>query len=328
MHSSHVANEAARLKPLAEQVMRRYDLTVRDVSHLATHSNVMFRVISDDGRQMVLRVGTPEANTRSNLKYETDWLVALNRDTDLDLVRPLPTVSGRFVTDATDPATGQNRPCVLFTWVPGTPVGVGAGSFAYRMIGSMCAQLQNHGKTWLPKDPADLRHWDKVFYYDEALDPVVIFNERYDHLFQYQRKSLVERCLPIVEKVIKDTWSSGEPQIVHGDLHEWNVHLVGARLYAFDFEDVMIATPAQDVSVCLYSSRSADRVWEIRSAFREGYEEHAKWPVEDDEQLDGLHAARQIMLMNYAARTLPLEEAMAYLERVFPWLESFLKKYS
>jgi Ser/Thr protein kinase RdoA (MazF antagonist) len=327
MHTSHIATEAARLKPLAEQVMKRYDLDVRDISHLATHSNVMYRVIARDGRQMVLRVGTPSANTRSNLRYETEWLVALNRDTNLDLVQPLPTVSGRYVSDATDPDTGLNRPCVLFTWVPGSPVGIGAGTFAYRMIGSMAAQLQQHGRTWLPNDPADLRHWDRVFYYDESQNPLVIFDGHYDHLFQHSRRALIERAIPVVEDVIKRTWAGGEPQIVHGDLHEWNVHLVGTRLYAFDFEDVMIATPAQDVSVCLYSSRTSKFTDDIRSAFREGFEQHATWPIEDEEQLDGLHAARQLMLMNYAARTLSLEEAMTYLDQVFPQMENYLARY-
>jgi Ser/Thr protein kinase RdoA (MazF antagonist) len=327
MHTSHIATEAARLKPLAEQVMKRYDLVVRELSHLATHSNVMYRVIARDGRQMVLRVGTPSANTRSNLRYETDWLVALNRDTDLDLVRPLPTASGRFVTDVTDPLTGHNRPCVLFTWVPGSPVGLGAGTFAYRTIGSMAAKLQLHGKTWLPEDPGDLRHWDRVFYYDIKQNPLVIFDGHYDHMFRHSRRAIIEKAIPVAEKVIQDTWASGEPQIVHGDLHEWNVHLVGTRLYAFDFEDVMIATPAQDVSVCLYSSRTSPRTDDIRTAFREGFEQYSAWPIEDEEQLDGLHAARQIMLMNYAARTLSLDEAMTYLDQVFPQLESYLARY-
>jgi Ser/Thr protein kinase RdoA (MazF antagonist) len=98
-------------------------------------------------------------------------------------------------------------------------------------------------------------------------------------------------------------------------------------MYAFDFEDVMIATPAQDVSVCLYSSRAAPRTDDIRSAFREGFEQFSPWPIDDDEHLDGLHAARQIMLMNYAARTLSLEEAMTYLEQVFPQLENYVARY-
>jgi Ser/Thr protein kinase RdoA (MazF antagonist) len=114
---------------------------------------------------------------------------------------------------------------------------------------------------------------------------------------------------------------------VHGDLHEWNVHLVRSRLFAFDFEDVMIATPGQDVSVCLYSSRASARRGEIRAAYRQGFEEIAPWPIEDEEQLDGFHAARQVILMNYAGRTLPMGEAEEYLAQVTPWLQRYVDHY-
>jgi Ser/Thr protein kinase RdoA (MazF antagonist) len=81
------------------------------------------------------------------------------------------------------------------------------------------------------------------------------------------------------------------------------------------------------VSVCLYSSRASERREEIRAAYRQGYEEIAPWPIEDMEQLDGFHAARQIMLMNYAARTLPMGEAEEYLTQVTPWLQRYVDHY-
>ena len=47
----------------------------------------------------------------------------------------------------------------------------------------------------------------------------------------------------------------------------------------------------------------------------------------DESQLDGFHAARQIMLMNYAGRTLRMEEAADYIDHVMPWLERYVKRY-
>ena len=105
------------------------------------------------------------------------------------------------------------------------------------------------------------------------------------------------------------------------------MHIVGSRLHAFDFEDVMIALPAQDVAISLYASRSSDQREEIRQAFRKGFETVAAWPLIDESQLDGFHAARQIMLMNYAARTLPIGEAEEYLDTVMPWLEGYVSRY-
>jgi Ser/Thr protein kinase RdoA (MazF antagonist) len=326
MAKSRIDTEAARLKPLAQEVLNRYPLQVKSVDHLATHSNVLYRVVTVDGRQLVLRVGTPESNSRSNIQYEVDWLTAINRDTDLDVVSPIATVAGPYVTDILDPKSGDSRHCVLFTWVPGQPLGEGAGSFAYRLLGRMSAQMQAHGRAWLPEDPGDLRHWNRVYYYG-SMDPRVLFNPRYEHIVGKARLAVIKKASPIAEDVVFSSWKEGRRQIVHGDLHEWNAHVVGTRLHAFDFEDVMVATPAQDVSISLYSSRMSSRAEEIKTFFREGFEEFGVWPIEDDRQLDGLHAARQVMLMNYAVRTLPQDESGDYLDKVMPWMEGFVARY-
>jgi Ser/Thr protein kinase RdoA (MazF antagonist) len=272
-------------------------------------------------------VGSPDPSARRNIDYEVAWLAALNRDSDLEVVAPIRTEFGSLVVDAREPGSETTRPCVLFSWVPGAPLGDGAGSFGYRLLGRVSASLQEHGRSWQIPHPDGMRRWDRIFYYDPADDPVIIDSPRYDHLFDSYRRNTISTAMVLAENVIKDAWANGFPHVVHGDLHEWNVHLVQSRLYAFDFEDVMIATPAQDVSVCLYSSRANERRQEIRAAYRQGYEEIAPWPIEDDEQLDGFHAARQILLMNYAARTLPMGEAEDYLAHVTPWLKRYVDHY-
>jgi Ser/Thr protein kinase RdoA (MazF antagonist) len=327
MDLHRIGHEAARLLPLAQGVLERYPFNVREVTHLATHSNVMYRVVTSDGYQRVLRVGSPHSNSRANIEYEVAWLAALNRDTDIEVVTPIPTGYGTLIVDAKEPDSDNTRPCVLFSWVPGAPLADGAGSFGYRLLGRMCASLQEHGRTWTPPKPEGMRRWDRVFYYDPAIDPMIIDDSRFDHLFDAYRRKTIHQATEISERTIKEAWATGFPHVVHGDLHEWNVHLSGSRLYAFDFEDVMIATPAQDVSVCLYSSRASARRGEIRAAFRQGFEEIAPWPVESDEQLDGFHAARQVLLMNYAARSLPMGEAETYLDQVTPWLRRYVDHY-
>jgi Ser/Thr protein kinase RdoA (MazF antagonist) len=327
MDLHRIGHEAARLLPLAHSVLERYAFRVREVTHLATHSNVMYRVVTGEGYQCVLRVGSPHSNSRSNIEYEVAWLSALNRETELEVVAPIATAYGKLIVDGTDPESGKYRPCVLFSWVPGAPLADGAGSFGYRLLGRMSASLQQHGRGWQPPNPDGMRRWDRVFYYDESHDPVIIHDSRFDHLFDSFRRKTMHQATEIAEKVIKEEWATGFAHVVHGDLHEWNVHLSRSRLHAFDFEDVMIATPAQDVSVCLYSSRATPRKDEIRTAFRQGFEEIAPWPIQSDEQLDGLHAARQVLLMNYAARTLPMGEAEDYLTQVTPWLRRYVDQY-
>jgi Ser/Thr protein kinase RdoA (MazF antagonist) len=327
MDVSRAQAEAERLLPLAERALKRYPFLTRDVAHLATHSNVLFRVVTESGQQLVLRVGTPHANSRSNIELEVAWLDAIHRDTDLEVVRPIRTAGGGFIVDAYDQAIDRERPCVLFSWIPGQPMALGSGPFAYRLLGAMSASLAAHGRTWsLPTD-AEVRRWDEVFYYQEDFDPVIIDNPLYSHLFDIPRLTAIRKAIDLAQQVITESYAEAEAQIVHGDLHEWNVHIARSRLYAFDFEDVMLALPSQDISISLYSSRNSEVREDLRLAFRRGYEAIAPWPVVDDRQLDGFHAARQIMLMNYAGRTLRMEEAADYIDHVMPWLERYVKRY-
>jgi Ser/Thr protein kinase RdoA (MazF antagonist) len=329
MDATRIAKEASRLLPLVHRVLKRYPFLTREVEHLVTHSNVMYRVITESGEQLVLRVGTPHANTRSNIAFEVAWLDAINRETVLDVVAPIRTAGGGLIVDELDPQLGIERPCVLFTWVPGAPLGDGAGTFGYRLAGQMSASLQQHGKTWEPPHDGQMRRWDRIFYYDTEKDhPVVINNPLYGHLFDVSRRTLFRKAADVAGRVINESWADGGAQVVHGDLHEWNVHVVGSRLHAFDFEDVMVALPAQDVAICLFQSRNDVKRDEIRKAFRRGFESVAEWPIIDESQLDGFHAGRQIMLMNYAARTLPMGEAIEYFDHVTPWLQAFVGRYS
>jgi Ser/Thr protein kinase RdoA (MazF antagonist) len=326
MDPSRAQSEATRLLPLAQRALERYPFLTREVTHLATHSNVLFRVLAESGEQMVLRVGTPHGNTRSNIEVEVAWLDALDRETALEVVKPIRTSSGTMIVDEYDEHIDKERSCVLFSWIPGQPMADGSGSFAYRLLGAMAASLQAHGAAWTPPEHVDLRVWDRVFYYQD-FDPVIIENPLYSHLFDVPRVTTINTAIELAEEVISDSYATTPRQIVHGDLHEWNVHLAGSRLYAFDFEDVMMALPAQDVATCLYSSRNSDVKEQIRAAFRRGYESILPWPVIDERQLDGFHAARQVMLMNYAGRTLPMTEAADFIDQVMPWLQGYVKRY-
>lgn len=327
MDASRAQAEATRLLPLAHRVLKRYPFLTRHVEHLATHSNVMFRVVAENGHQMVLRVGTPHANSRSNIQIEVSWLDAIDNDTDLEVAKPIRTSGGRLIVDEFDDHIEKERSCVLFSWIPGRPMGEGSGPFAYRLLGAMSASLQEHGRTWAPPANSVMRKWDEVFYYEQSFDPVIIDDPLFGHLFDHPARTAIRKAIHLAQEVIDDSYTVDSPQVVHGDLHEWNAHIVSSRLYAFDFEDVMWALPAQDASICLYSSRNSDIVHEIRSAFRKGFESVAPWPIIDDRQLDGFHAARQVMLMNYAGRTLPMADAAEFIDHVMPWLERYVKRY-
>lgn len=301
---------------------REYRVQVAKLSHLATHSNVLYRADLADGRRLVFRVSHPTANTRSNLDIEVAWLQSLADDPNLNLTEPVATPNGRLVVDFE--VDGQSRAGVLFKWVPGEPMGEGAGTSGYRAMGKVSALLHRHGD-WRPPDPEKLRRWDRTFYYPADLDPIVIEEFRYDHLFNGLRSRLW-KAVGITDESLARRWSEAEPMVVHGDLHEWNVHIYMGRAWVIDFEDVMLALPSQDVATSLYAARSRPDLDDLVAAFRRGYEEIGEWPVQNRVELETYWAARQVMLMNHAAQILPEAEARDYFDRVMPWLRSYLAR--
>ena len=296
-----------------------YGLTVSNIVHLATHTNVLYRVDLTDGRRLVLRVGQPDVNTRANIDIEVAWLSTLVDDPSLSLACPISTPDGRLVTELT--AGEVARSCVLFTWVPGEPMGEGAGTSGYRAVGRASALLHRHGD-WRPDDPGQLRRWDRTFYYPPEVEGVVIEDFRFDHIFSSIRGTLM-RTAERLDRFIARRWAETEPMVVHGDLHEWNVHLFMGRAWVIDFEDVMLALPAQDVATSLYGARTRPDLDVVIAAFREGYEEHREWPVRDRAELEAYWAARQVMLMNHAVQVLSEAETRSFFARVLPWLQDY-----
>lgn len=299
-----------------------YRMPVAKLEHLATHSNVMYRADLSDGRRLVLRVGGATANTRSNIQLEVAWLRTLVADSRLNLAEPVPTPDGRWVVDL--PTGEGSLTCVLFTWVPGEPMGEGAGSSGYRAMGRISALLHGHGD-WRPQHNWLLRRWDRVFYYPHEFDPVVIDDFRYDHIFSGLRR-LLYRAERLANEGISTAWGRDEPMVVHGDLHEWNVHLYLGRAWVIDFEDIMLALPAQDIATSLYGARTRPDLETLVAAFRSGYEEHRPWPVRDRTELEVYWAARQVMLMNHAAQVLTEDETRDYFDKVLPWLRAYVER--
>jgi Ser/Thr protein kinase RdoA (MazF antagonist) len=299
-----------------------YRVEVARLAHLATHSNILYRIDLTDGRRLVLRVGQPASNTRSNLDLEVEWLSTLVGDTALNLAEPIPAANGRRVVELA--ADGAVRSCVLFTWVPGEPMGEGAGTSGYRAMGRVSALLHGHGD-WRPSRPEQLRRWDRTFYYPDELERVVIDDFGYDHMFKGLRPVL-NRTAEAADTFIARRWAEEPPMVVHGDLHEWNVHLYMGRAWAIDFEDVMLALPAQDIATSLYGARTRPDLEAVIEAFRRGYEEHREWPVRDHAELEVYWSARQAMLMNHAVQVLSEKEARNYFDKVLPWLNSYRER--
>jgi Ser/Thr protein kinase RdoA (MazF antagonist) len=139
-----------------------------------------------------------------------------------------------------------------------------------------------------------------------------------------KRRRILDRAIELIEPAFAEL-EPDKAQMIHGDLHPWNVHRYRNRLIAFDFEDVTWGHPVQDVAITLFYERSHPAYADLRAAFAEGYRSVAPWPVSYEGQLEKLMAARSVMFVNYVANL--RDDPSDYYATVFPRLETFVAEW-
>ena len=313
-----------RLHRLAVKALENYALDVKWIKFFTIETNTMFKVQSLEGENFVLRIYSDEETTLTENQTEIFWLHALMRDTHLRISEPVARKDGEFISIVNVPGVPGDKRCVLFRWIPGRVLENYLNPGNYFQLGVVMARLHDHAESLRPLPPLiQPKKWDRAFYYPD--EPVVYNTETYQHLFPPDCVSIIDQVISIADEEFARLYADRARQIIiHGDLHFWNVHVYRGQLYIFDFEDVMLGYPVQDVAITLYYGRDRDDYHQLRGAFKEGYTSLRPWPVERQGQLETLMAARSVNFVNYVARidTSPEE----YIRERCADLRDFLKR--
>lgn len=284
-----------RLRPLAAAALESYALDVQRISFVGGFTNAIYRVDAAEGT-FALRIDYMQDHTDENAQVELEWVAALGAETELDVCRVVPSNDGRLTVYAGAPGVPGERRCVLFDWIPGKPLDADLTQDRYRQLGVLSAQLHLHGARFEPSMRP--MAWSKVFYWPEEFDPVVYDRPEHSKHFTGNRRQIMEKALAVAGRAF-DRLDPAEAQVLHGDLHPWNVHVVGKRMIALDFEDVMWGNRVQDVAITLFYERDQPGYAELRAAFTEGYSAIAPWPEAYEGELEHFMAARTLMFANF-----------------------------
>ncbi len=315
------AGQIRRLRPLAANALTQYPIGAEQIRLVGGFTNVIFRIDTSDG-PYALRIDLHQDHSDEDVEIEIAWLQALAADTEIDVARPVPAIDGRPFVFADAAGVPGARRCALFEWIPGRPLADTADPEGYFQLGRMSAQLHEHGAGFTP--PHQPLTWDRIFYWPEEVDPVVIFKPEMQHHFRQGRRQVLDRCISLVERAFRRLDPAGA-QMTHGDLHPWNVHRYRSRLIAFDFEDVTWGHRVQDIATTLFYERNHPDYPQLRQAFADGYRSITSWPVTYEGELEHFMAARSLMFVNYVANL--HDDPSDFYGRVFPRLEAFLEAW-
>lgn len=310
-----------RAKGVAVAALEQYPVEVLGLRLIGGFTNALYRVDTPDG-PLAVRVDLMQEHADSDAEIELGWLEELAADRLVNVSAPIRTIDDRLYTHASAPGVPGPRRCTLLTWVPGRALADRVEPRHFETYGAMSARLHQHGARHRP--PHRPMPWDRVFYYPEEVDPVVWNRPENVALLPAGGVPVVEEAIEIIHAAF-DAIPDADRQLVHGDLHLWNVHVRRNELWALDFEDIMWATPGQDIAITLYYVDDGPERAGLIDAFRQGYETVAPWPTNDVE-LDVFMAARRTMFVNFVFN-IDLPDRSGFLERAIPKLEAFVSRH-
>lgn len=315
------AGQIRRLRPLAMAALEHFPVVPTRLRLVGGFTNVLFRVDTADGAY-ALRVDLHQDHTDSDVEIELGWLAALASETDLDVAVSVPTIDGHPFVNVGVPGVPGDRRCTLFHWIPGRPIAAAPTPEHYHRLGRLSARLHEHGAKYTPA--VEPMRWDRIFYWPEEIDPLVIDKPEMQHHFSGDRRQVLDRCIDVVGRAFERLDPDGA-QIVHADLHPWNVHVYRSRMIALDFEDVAMAHRVQDIAITLYYQQDHPDYAEFVAAFTHGYQEVQPWPATYPSEVDHFVAARGLMFVNYVLNV--MADPTEFYNRLFPRLRTFLTRH-
>ena len=149
-----------RVTRCAQQALAAYGChPATTVRLLNVSENATYLVEDPEAGPSVLRVHRHGYHTEPAIASELAWMDALRAEAGVRTPRVLAATDGRRIVTAADQASGEQRNCVRFEFLPGTePVGDSVEHFAE--LGEITARMHQHARRWARPAGSTRLHWD------------------------------------------------------------------------------------------------------------------------------------------------------------------------
>jgi Ser/Thr protein kinase RdoA (MazF antagonist) len=311
-----IEQQVETMRPLAKEIVDGFDLGECELESINHEFNSTFKLTAASGECFALRINVNSQRTLPNLKAEIFWVEQLAHVEGLKVPAPVKNASGEYISKAWHPLLERELFAVLFTWLEGEELGDEPTEEMMRATGRAVARMHiASSETQLPAG-AELATVDDMFWGNT--DGI----SRSEQLTAEDRATLA-RAIERIESTTKAMYARNKPQLLHADVHPWNVMWHDGDVAVFDFDDCVIGIPAQDIAVTLYYNDTAEQ----DAAFLAGYQEIAPLPDYTEEEMQILRLQRRIFLLSYILETEnPEHRAMVpkYLEETLRRVQALL----
>jgi len=298
MATANVTAEA-----MAQQALEAWGLQSARRELVERSENIVFRVDTDKGVALVLRLHRPGYHTLEELMSERQWTHALN-DSGISAPVPVQALDGREYVRVEDGVSGEARYAGLLRWVDGEMLSgaiASGGDFSphLRRLGEVAARIHNQASGWEPPSGFTRHHLDaeglmgrSPFWGPFWASPDLSACE------QKRLRDLREALYDGLSHLESgpDTYS-----MIHADLHERNVLVNGDHLHVIDFDDAGFGWHMYELAVGLFSYQDHPRFPEMVEALYEGYREFRRLDAASAELLPLFLLIRTLALIGWLA---------------------------
>lgn len=302
---------------IAHTALGSYLLDVNEVSLINNEYNATFKIVAKDGQRFALRVNINSPRSIANLKAEIAWVNFLAADARVNVPHPISSADEQYFVTFNYGSIESEFKCVLYSWLDGEEVGDEPTLGQLHALGQAMARMHASSKDFVLPSDAALPSFQDPFW--ETEDFLLSDKSKLDS----GEKDLISAAF---KKIISRTdalYSRENHQIIHADLHGWNMKWHNNQLSIFDFDDSGIGLPIQDIATALYYLDTPEQ----DEAMLNGYTSVRQLPPHTKADLEMLLIHRRLMLLNYLYETNNQEHQEmipTYLEETLRRLRVFL----
>ena len=296
--------QALRLRRMALAALSHYELPLKKVRLVANHLNGIFRVDTEEGEVYALRISEPTWRTDDELQTELRWLQRLSHETTISVPQLFLNTEGTLITRVTCEGIPEPRRAVLMSWIRGRLLSEHLTAQNFTKLGVLAARLHEHAAQWIIPPELNVRVRNSLYVRGETDE----LHERNRELFPEKSYAIFEHVREQVQQAYERLYRDGQGvRIIHADLHQENVKVFRGTLHPFDFEDVILGYPVQDIAqtfsdLLFFSSLDNMEYQLLRDAFIQGYSSYLPWPEAYPGQIDTFMAGQQLWRTNFVIR--------------------------
>ena len=311
------SEQISELTIFASTVLEAYEFSIKSIESINYEYNATFKVTATDSTNYALRININSPRSAENIRAEVAWVHFLENVDGILTPRPIANRFGKFVTTVAHAHSGRELNCIVYSWLDGEEVGDEPTLEQLHAVGQAMARMHASSKDFVLPSDSTLPSFQDSFW--ETEDFLLSDKSKLNS----QDKDLIAAAFKEIISRTDALYSRENPQIIHADLHGWNMKWHNDQLSIFDFDDSGIGLPIQDIATALYYLDTPEQ----DEALLNGYKSVMQLPPHSKADLEMLLIHRRLMLLNYLYETNNQEHQEAiptYLEETIRRLRVFL----